>query len=126
MSAVPSRKRFGSREADKCLTAPDAHQARPGPYSPTWSAPPVAGVSAPGPPRRPVPAHPCAGCRPTLPHRPTTGDPQGLTDEQLRPLDEAFPPGCRGRRALPGGGDGHPRALRTEAEPPTTRLGTAG
>jgi len=50
----------------------------------------------------------------------------GLTDEQLRALDEAFPPRCCGRRALPGGGDGHRRALRVEAEPPTIRLGTTG
>ena len=48
----------------------DEHQAPQGPYSLTWSAPPIAGVSAPGPPRRPVPAHLCAGCRPILPHTP--------------------------------------------------------
>jgi hypothetical protein len=51
-------------------SAPDAHRNPPEPYPATWSAPPIAGVSATGPPRRPVPAHLCAGCRPILPKPP--------------------------------------------------------
>ena len=33
-----------------------------------------------------------------------TGDPQGLTDEQLRPLDEAFPPGVAAGERYPEAG----------------------
>src|SRR5262245_43196190 len=35
----------------------------------TWPAPPIARVSVRGPPRRPAPAHLCAGCGPIRPPR---------------------------------------------------------
>ena len=69
-ASAPHAARRSTDRAARQPSAPGEHQARQGPYSQIRSAPPIAGVSAPGPSRRPVPAHLCAGCRPILPHTP--------------------------------------------------------
>src|SRR6266566_6841708 len=74
-AAAAHAARRSTDQAPPRPTAPDAHQALPEPYSPTWSAPPIAGVSAPGHPDAQSPHTYARGADRLCLNRRTTGDP---------------------------------------------------